>query len=347
MRVLMPARFLRGHVGGNSTYTQNLARALPQQDITVDTFGHGRGGARAYLSEAGAALRPRRDLLHFAGDTGVGFAPRAPSIVTVHGVASRWISTARTPAQERIWRWRVASAIAAADAVVTVSPTSAADIAEVFSVDLEDITVIAHGLDHIVPGTGSAEPVTVRGSSELPEGVPAEFVLYLGNIEPRKNLIALVEAFGRDEVRALGIPLVIAGAAAWNADESMRAIRATPGVIALGRVSDAEREALMRQAALFVFPSLYEGFGFPILEAMALGCPVLTSNRGSLRDLAGPSRVLADVTADAIADGLVSALRDGSDAERMRVEGPVWARRFTWDESARAHADIYRKVVGA
>ncbi|WP_433720380.1 glycosyltransferase family 4 protein [Microbacterium laevaniformans] len=290
----------------------------------------------SFLTEAAFGLRRGRHLIHYVGDTNSGLSASVPTVVTVHGVASRWITTARNPLQERIWRWRVARAIESASAVVTVSESSRADISEVFGVDPDQIHVIPHGLDHMV--------LESTEESRLPD-LPASFALYLGNIEPRKNIVELVRAFDLPEMKGTGVPLVVAGRPAWNYEESMQAIEESANVIYVGAVSDSDRERLMRRAQVFVFPSLYEGFGFPILEAMRLGTPVVTSKNGSLRDLSGPSKVVSDSSAEAIAATLSDALSDTGWLEASRVSGPDWASQFSWRDSASAHAAVYESVM--
>ncbi|WP_238586261.1 glycosyltransferase [Rhodococcus rhodochrous] len=173
------------------------------------------------------------------------------------------------------------------------------------------------------------------------------YVLYLGNIEPRKNLIELVRAFSDPQVVSLGLPLVIAGKPAWNANAIMFEIRRAKNVIYLGFVDDAKRTTLLKNASLFVFPSLYEGFGFPVLEALSVGTPTLTSRRGSLAEVAGPARALEDLDADAIASGIIATLYDKDYRESVRTDGPKWAMKFRWEDSASRHVEVYRRILGS
>ncbi|NIL74763.1 D-inositol-3-phosphate glycosyltransferase [Rhodococcus sp. B10] len=341
MRVLMPGRILERHVGGNTTYARELADGLRARGTAVESMRFHGSAPMTMLSETVQGLRRTDAVLHYVADTGPLLRTRTPSVVTVHGIASRWIDGVRSGAQEKIWRTRVARAVASTDAVVTVSASSAEDIAEVFGVDLATIHVVPHGID----ADAFAEPVSL--SDDVRGRVPDEYLLYVGNIEPRKNLVALVEAMSRPDVRALGLPLVIAGKPAWNFDASMDAISKSPDVIHLGFVSDDDRRALMQRTSLFVFPSLYEGFGFPVLEAMAAGAPVLTSNRGALRDIAGPAGVLGDIDADGIADGIVRAAEDSEWRASVPARGRLWASSFTWDVSVDAHLRVYEKAAAS
>lgn len=338
--VAFPERIIDRHVGGNTTYARHVAEGLIAKGIRVGRIPSSRSAPLTALAETREGLRARRPgrVLHYSADTGPLITTRQPSLVTVHGVASRWISTARTPRQEKIWRLRVQRAISSTDSIVTVSKSSADDVSHVFGVDPALITTIHHGIDADRFRTPCALPDRF---SNL-DGVP--YALYLGNIEPRKNLIELVSAFQDRRIRALGVRLVIAGKPAWNADESMRAIM-SGSVDYLGFVGDEERTALMQHAALFVFPSLYEGFGFPVLEAMAAGAPVLTSTRGSLAEVAGPALTVEDLSRSGIADAIVSSLSDSVRLSRSREEGAAWVARFSWDESVRQHLQIYSRLV--
>lgn len=341
MRILMPERIVDRHVGGNTTYARHIEAGLLAHGIETGRMPAGSNAPLTMLRETLSGLeRGRRgDLLHYVADTGPLLKTRRPSVVTVHGVASRWIDSARTPQQERIWRARVQRAIDSTDHVITVSASSAQDIQSVFTIDANRITTISHGIEVDKFST----PVSL--SPELQTRLPERYALYLGNIEPRKNLIALVSAFTTPELRSSGLPLVIAGKPAWNAEESMALIEASPNVHHVGFVSDSDRVALMQQCQLFVFPSLYEGFGFPVLEALAAGAVVLTSNKGSLAEVAGPALTLHDLSADGIADGVLRVLSNGADRASCVEGGLAWASRFSWDESVAKHVDVYRKVL--
>lgn len=338
--VAFPERIIDRHVGGNTTYARYIAEGLIESGIRVGRIPSSRSAPLTALSETREGLRSPKPgrVLHYSADTGPLIRTRQPSLVTVHGVASRWIDTARTPRQERIWRLRVQRAISATDAVITVSRSSADDVAHVFGVDPDQITTIHHGIDVDRFRIPTALPDRFADLA----GVP--YVLYLGNIEPRKNLIELVGAFDDHRLRTLGVRLVIAGKPAWNSDESMRAIM-SGSVEYLGFVDDEERTALMQHATLFAFPSLYEGFGFPILEAMAAGAPVLTSTRGSLAEVSGPALTFDDLSREGIAEAIASSLSDPNRLKLSQDEGAAWVTRFSWDDSVEQHLKVYSQLA--
>ncbi|WP_288338381.1 glycosyltransferase family 1 protein [uncultured Gordonia sp.] len=338
----MPRRILDRHVGGNTTYARSLAGQLRDRGHTVDGFG-GLGHPLANtVRETAAGIRSAElDLVHYVADTGPLVRTRVPSVVTVHGVASRWIDTGRTPMAERIWRTRVARAIDSCDRIITVSQASAIDVAEVFDIDPNRIDVIYHGIEHTgIEQADENDPPVRTNIRDLDD-----YILYLGNLEPRKNVAALIRAMA--DVPA-GVTLVIAGKPAWAADAIMAEIANSPRVVHLGFVSDSEREHLMRHCRLFVFPSRYEGFGLPVLEALAHGCPVLCSRRGALAEVAGPAFELAEIDESAIAAGITDALAAVADDDtrtRLADAGRDWARQFNWQRSAEAHLAVYEELL--
>jgi glycosyltransferase involved in cell wall biosynthesis len=339
LKVLFPQRIVDRHVGGNTTYARAVRDGIAARGIETGVIPAGGSAVATMLAETVYGRRNRVDVLHYSADTGPLVRTAGPSVVTVHGVASRWIDVARSRRQEWVWRERVRRAIASTDALITVSQSAADDVAEVFSVDRDLITVIPHGMDT----TAFAVPSSV--SAELAAVLPQRFALYVGNIEPRKNLRALVQAFSTPEVVALGMPLVLAGKPAWNFAEAMREIEAAPNVLHVGFVSDSDRLALMQSCALFVFPSLYEGFGLPVLEALAAGAPTVASRRGSLAEVAGPARTIDDLTAEGIAAAVVSAEGDSGWIAAAPEAGPAWAHGFRWSDSIDAHIRVYEQVA--
>lgn len=339
-QVVIPGRFLDRMLGGNTTYARALAARLPGHGVGVGRVRAGRTAPSTLCLEQSAVLArwPEGTVLHWVGDTGPLARPRAASVVTVHGVASRWVATARNPSQEAIWRARVRAAIAASDLVITVSESSAEDVGAVFGVERSRTRVIPHGIDHDRYRPG---PPDARLPGRL--GIPAgPYLLYLGNIEPRKNLLELVAAVEA----APDLPrLVVAGRPAWNAGPSMAAIARASRTTHVGFVPSHAKVALMRGCAALVFPSLYEGFGFPVLEALACGAPVVCTSAGALAEFAGPSWRLAGPGRDEIRVGLRSALADAEWLRRCETEGPAWTARFDWGRSVLDHLDAYAQAL--
>jgi glycosyltransferase involved in cell wall biosynthesis len=209
--------------------------------------------------------------------------------------------------------------VRAARRVIAVSEFTASELERVLRVPRERIRVVPNGVDD----TFSAEGARTDG----------DYVLALGTLEPRKNLARAVDAAGH-----LGIELRIAGAPGWGGVDVRGA-----HVTWLGRVADSELATLLRGARCLVYPSLYEGFGIPVLEAMACGTPVVTSRGGATEEVAGGAAVLVDPLDSAdIAAGIERADREH---EALREAGLARAREFTWDATARATRAVYEEAA--
>lgn len=354
MRVGVSGRVYDHHVGGNTRYVRELSSRLVSHDVDylplrpAFRFSLGPPGLQYAFAETQWAVRPPADLdldlVHFPADTGPLWSRKAiATAVTVHGVASLHLQAVRTPTQERSWRTRVAAAVRNARRVITVSQSSARDVSEVFGIARDSIAVIPHGIDH-----DRFTPVTARTDQSLVGAfdLPDEFVLYVGNLDPRKNLVALCAAINSLNEAGRNIPLVVAGKAAWNAAPILDAIHQSSHVHYLGPIPEEALAPLLRRASLFAFPSLYEGFGFPVLEAMACGTPVVTSSRGSLSDVAGEAAIIVDPTdISDIARGINTLWESPTARSDFRERGIENASTYSWDASARIHAEVFRECL--
>ena len=188
---------------------------------------------------------------------------------------------------------------------------------------------------HDVRAATGDEVMAARRRHELPE----RYVLFVGTLEPRKNLRRLVDAWRR--VAAPEVPLVLAGPDGWR-DGGV----AGPGIRSVGFVTGIERDALYAGAAVVAYPSLREGFGLPVLEAMAQGAPVLTSSGTATEEVAGDAAVLVDpLDVDAIAAGLATLLDDPAAAAALGERGRARASTFTWARCADGYAEAYGAAV--
>lgn len=178
--------------------------------------------------------------------------------------------------------------------------------------------------------------------------MPNNYVLTVGTLEPRKNQIRLVEAFHlmRQRGAAPNLKLVLAGRKGWLYEDLFRRVEElglTKDVIFTGIVPDKDLPALMNGALMFVYPSLYEGFGLPVLEAMACGVPVITSNRSSLPEVVGDAGLLVDPENEsALAEALIVILSNQARRQKMSRRGISQAARFSWEEAARQTLKVYR-----
>lgn len=226
------------------------------------------------------------------------------------------------------------------DRILTISQFSKEEIVNLLGVPEERISVIP-----CAPSL--AEETAEFGRCAEKFGICGPYLLYVGTIEPRKNLLHLMGAYVRLK-REQGIPhqLVLAGGRGWKAEEICRQAEDTPGVVLTGYLSGEEKNALYQNAAAFIFPSLYEGFGIPPLEAMTFGCPVVCSNAASLPEVTGGAARLVDPLDEAdIAQGIWDVLSDSAYAARLRRLGAVQAKNYTWQASAERFAEVCRQVL--
>lgn len=345
--------------GGSGEYIAELSSALAaRDDVVVRGFAarHPQVEApdpapagpvtfsrlpRPLLYEAWSlARRPRVD----HGDLDVVHATtwavpghRAPLVVTVHDLAFQ-----RDPAQftaRGVDFFRRALQITLDEAAQVVVPSRAtADDCRAAGFDETRLTVIPHGVraDEV-----SADQVA---SWRVRRAIQRDYLLWCGTLEPRKNVARLVRAFSVARRAGLQRDLVLVGPTGWGdrADIATAVAEAPAGSVhLLGRLSHGELQIAYAGAWAFAFPSLWEGFGMPVLEAMAHGVPVLTSAGTSMAEFAAGSGALVDpLDVDALADALLTGF-DGVDRAGVRRR----AREFTWEASAAAHVDVYRRAA--
>ena len=221
------------------------------------------------------------------------------------------------------------------------------------------ITVSAFSRDEVVGAYPKAagKTVAVHNGARPPEppGTPVDglepgrFLLFVGAANPRKNVARLVRAYAayRERVDA-PVPLVLAGPERAHFADSASAIEGSvPGVRALGFVPEAELRWLYHEAAAFAFPSLYEGFGLPIVEAMGAGTPVLTSDRGAMAEVAGDAACLVDpFDVEALRRGIERVLHDDAYREALSERGRIRAAEFTWERAAAETESVYQDAAG-
>lgn len=240
---------------------------------------------------------------------------RPPVVVTVHDAAVLRYPHTFPPWHRHTGRLALRGAVRSADAIVAVSAFTRDELSELLGVAHDRVRVIGNGV----------EPVFV----EQGRAAEGDYVLAVGTLEPRKNLARVVEA-----ARLAGVELRVVGAQGWGGVS-------VPGWV--GRADDDELAALYRGARCFLFPSLYEGFGIPILEAMACGTPVVTSRDGATEEIAGGAAVLVDpLDVSSIVAGI-------HEAERRRDElvprGRARASEFTWQQAADAVEALWRELA--
>lgn len=275
-------------------------------------------------------------------------ARSAKRIVTIYDLTE--IRRAETRIARRIVvnRRVLEHAAQRSDAIVAISDHTKRDVAEVFGVPLERIYVVYGGvrLEEFQGGFSEARTAEVRQRY----GIRGPYFIHLGTLEPRKNLPRLIEAYARVRQGRADCPvLVLAGKKGWMWEpifEAIAAHRLEEAVVYTGYMDRGDAATLLRGAWACLYPSLYEGFGLPVLEAMAAHTPVLTSNVSSLPEVVGDTGLLVNPEdTDAIAAGIL-ALIDERTAALQRADAALErAAQFTWEKSAAAMIEVYRKVV--
>ena len=280
------------------------------------------------------------DLLHFPYDSCVAWK-RGKFVVTMHDIKPLLFPALRpTPSLAgSLEQWLVGDRAGKIDHILTVSESSKRDIVQHLGLPPDRITVVYPGVD----STWFARPPAYRP-------IDPPYIFSVAGADPTKNVEAVVQAYDRlpGDLRS-GISLVLAGdvkkqQGVWRLVERLHlheAVRFT------GIVADDELRRLYWGASLFVFPSLYEGFGFPVLEAMAAGCPVITSHTSSLPEVGGEAAWYADPQSiDALVEAMVQVLTSPDRQRQMIAKGLDQAAKFVWDKTARETIAVYRRVVG-
>lgn len=232
--------------------------------------------------------------------------------------------------------------------VITISEFSRGELVRWFGLPAERVSAIPLGVDEAWFGSpGDAALAKVVRQYALPE----RYFLFVGTLQPRKNLAALIAAHQALPRQMRGdVPLVVVGRAGWGCEQEVRALEdGDEGRIRwLKYLPDADLLLVLKQASALVFPSLYEGFGLPVLEAFAAGVPVVTSRTSCLPETAGDAAVLVDpANPGEIAEAMKTLIGDASFAQELATRGSMRARLFTWERTAAMTQDVYRRVLAS
>ncbi|MDD3301746.1 MAG: glycosyltransferase family 1 protein [Patescibacteria group bacterium] len=275
------------------------------------------------------------------------FSQGSKNILTVHD-----LSFLRAP---EFFSWRkncwhkllgIKKLISRADLIVAISENTKLDLMDIFQVPAEKIKVIYSGLN--LPEADFAE--TAQQDFFNKYGIKNDFILSVGNIEPRKNLDGLIKAYEvlRTDNPELKNQLVLAGAPGWQNKHIYSAAKKSKfasDIIFTGYVSESEKKILYQQASVFVFPSFYEGFGFPPLEAMSYGLPVIASNSSSIPEVVGNSALLINpIFPSEIAAALEIILSDKETREKYRAAGQKRLSLFSWQKTASEYLQLFKNV---
>ena len=343
-KVIFTSRLFNENKGGNSRYGKELLKGLVGSEFTVEIKKVSPNKYFSLYQELTLGYVPTNKIIHFLSDTGQIFPLPNPTITTVHGIASLHNFGIRSKSNEYIWRKRVQLALKFSKLIITPSQSSRSDLLKVFDFNPTKIHVIEHGIDH-AQFNSLPQKNDLKLLSELKK-IPERYVLYIGNLDPRKNLKSLIAAV---ELKAWPseIKLVIVGKFAWGDVEMIKQMESNPKIVYLGQLDDRYLPALYRNTELFVFPSLYEGFGFPVLEALACGAPVLTTQRGNLKIFKLPGHPIIEDPLDSteILNKILQILSSNADRLKFKEEGINLASKYNWNRSVNLHKELYSRVL--
>jgi glycosyltransferase involved in cell wall biosynthesis len=375
MKIALNASFWDKPTTGSGQYLHALVRALGQRDIDNDywliaphrplenvppcinvryvTNFLSENFAKVWFEQVSfvnACRAEHIDLLHVPY-----FAPplfhHAPLIATIHDLIPLVLPLYRGSLRVRAYTQLVARGARRAQAILADSECSKRDIVQHLHIDPARVHVIPlAAAEHYQPAT-VAQIDTVRRRYNLPE----KFVLYLGGYDQRKNVRTLIQAFAQlTDLHTHGFKLVLGGTlpgqdSAFFPDPRRLAREANlpnDAVVFLGRIEEADKPAVYASATIFVFASLYEGFGLPPLEAMACGTPVICSNTSSLPEVVGDAGVKVDPNdLDAWANAMRWLLNDATQRAELRERGLVQAKKFSWQKCAAATLAVYESIA--
>lgn len=210
--------------------------------------------------------------------------------------------------------------------IIAVSESTKNDLINLYQIKPEKIKVIYSGIGK------QFQPAKVKNQYGLPE----KFILYFGTIEPRKNLIGLIKAFQMIKKKNPDLKLVLAGSKGWLYEDIFKTAKGDKDIIFTGFIKEEDKPALYNLASVFVYPSFFEGFGFPPLEAMACGTPTIVSNNSSLPEVVGEAALMVDsYNLDELAWLMNEVLNDLKLREELKQRGLAQAKRFSWERTAR------------
>lgn len=366
MRVLLDVSAVPERPVGAGVYTVNLATALATRgDIDLTLLARRADAARWATLAPDAAVdarlpgpRPLRlaaeqivrptderslDVWHGPHYTMPWYRTSPPAVVTVHDLTffdhPEWHERSKVA----FFRRAIQRSAERARVLVTPSDVTTRRLRELVD-PVAEIVTIPHGVDHDRfrpdPAVEATDLAALRRI-----GVQQPFVAFAGTLEPRKDIPTLIDAFARIASEQPGLRLVLAGGDGWGTTAVRRAVEnsgVTTRIVRPGYVDDDVLPALYRRAAVVAYPSLEEGFGLPVLEALACGAPTVTTRDTSMSEVARDAALLVDRGApDQLAAALTRCLTDPTTAQALRDRGPRVAAAHTWDATAAAHVEAY------
>jgi glycosyltransferase involved in cell wall biosynthesis len=368
MLIGFEASALRGPKSGVGYYTESMLAAIMQLEpqhnyvlfsnremesdwkpLASESVHIGRGfPVRAVWMQAqlpGTLRRVKPDLCHFTNYLAPLSVP-CPYVVTMYDMSVFLTPRMHSFKKMVLDRTLIPHVARRAGAILTISQSARRDILKCLRVPREKVRVVMGAAS---PRFQPVSAIAQREEARARAGLTDPYILYVGTIEPRKNLPRLVQAFA--QLKREGIPhkLAIVGQQGWQVEPLHREIARlgiAGDVVFSGYVPADDLPALYSAADAMAFPSLYEGFGLPVIEAMACGAPVVTSNSSSLTEVAGDAAMLIDpLSVESIAGGLRRVLCEPGVRDELARRGPERASYFTWEKTARATISVYESVA--
>jgi glycosyltransferase involved in cell wall biosynthesis len=371
-RIAINAQLLHGGQGyrsaGIHTYTEQILRHLPQADpdlhytlftqhpphdldpsieIKAARWPTERPTMRILweqIAQPHAVRRAQADVLHATAFVGP-IIRSCPTVLTIYDLSFALFPQFFRGLRQTYLRVGTRYSARHAKRIIAISDNTRRDIARLYGVPLDQIDLAYPGVDQTLGRRSNAEVERFCREKSL----PAKFLLFLGTLEPRKNLPMLIRAFAQMKQTCPDARLVLAGGIGWLADEIFDAVKLAgveDRVIFAGFVAEAEKPLWYSAATAFVYPSIYEGFGLPPLEAMACGTPVIVSNASSLPEVVGEAGVLIDPNDERSWSAALSRVwNDTAYRAELTDRGVRQAKKFTWIESARSITATYRKAI--
>lgn len=366
MKIGMDLSVIKYERAGTTTYACNLWEALkegyPQDEFEEFLVNHGdMPNGRKTITSRMATLyrdllwtplilsaqvsRTNLDVLHMPAQMAPLFRA-CPTVVTIHDLFVLDLPQ-YFPAFHRISaRLLIPPAVHTANAVITISDYTRQEVLRRFKLAPEKVTAIPLAAASHFQQVSQKEIMALREKYALPE----KFILAVGTLQPRKNIDCLLEALDLLRQRGVQVPLIHVGSRGWftqSIDETIERLKLQTTIRFLGRLPQADLVKFYNAASVYAYPSLFEGFGLPLLEAMACGCPVVTSNTTSMPEVVKDAGLLVDPRQPAEwAKALEKVLTDQTLARSLHEKGLARAKEFSWQRCAEQTHKIYQNVIG-